>query len=206
MSPAATDGADGPGPAGFRSLAARHRIVPVWRELVADTLTPVAAFLQIVEADHRTGFLLESVEGGERWGRYSFVGRNPLATITARGPVVSTEGDLDLDAATGGRVSGQAGVLSALEAILLTFDSPWRGLLPPGWYMALHLLEANLVTPTLLGRRFTLSPVAIFVSLIFWIWLWGVPGALLSVPILVSIKVVCDRIPRVAGFGELIGR
>jgi anthranilate synthase component 1 len=131
VSPVATDGADGPGPAGFRSLAARHRIVPVWRELVADTLTPVAAFLQIVEADHRTGFLLESVEGGERWGRYSFVGRNPLATITARGPVVSTEGDLDLDAATGGRVSGQAGVLSALEAILLTFDSPDLPDLPP---------------------------------------------------------------------------
>ncbi len=102
-----------------------------------------------------------------------------------------------------GPICGVA-VLAAVG--LLTFDSPWRGLLPPGWYMALHLLEANLVTPTLLGRRFTLSPVAIFVSLIFWIWLWGVPGALLSVPILVSIKVVCDRIPRVAGFGELIGR
>jgi predicted PurR-regulated permease PerM len=89
---------------------------------------------------------------------------------------------------------------------LLTFDSPWRGLLPPLWYMALHLLEANLVTPILLGRRFTLNPVAIFVSLIFWIWLWGVPGALLSVPILVSIKVVCDRIPAMSYFGEMIGR
>ena len=71
----------------------RHRIVPVWRELVADTVTPVAAFLQIVGADGRTGFLLESVEGGERWGRYSFVGRNPLATVTAQGPAVTTDGD-----------------------------------------------------------------------------------------------------------------
>ena len=71
----------------------------------------------------------------------------------------------------------------------------WQGLLPPGWYLLLHLLEANLITPVLLGRRFTLNPVVIFVSLIFWTWLWGVPGALLSVPILVSIKVVCDRVP-----------
>ncbi len=77
----------GPGRPGFHTLASKHRVVPVWRELVADTLTPVAAFLHIVgDGDSgRTGFLLESVEGGERWGRYSFVGRNPLATITARG-------------------------------------------------------------------------------------------------------------------------
>ena len=102
-----------------------------------------------------------------------------------------------------GSVVGVA-VLAAVG--LLTFDSPWRGLLPALWFMALHLLEANLVTPILLGRRFTLNPVAIFVSLIFWIWLWGVPGALLSVPILVSFKVICDRIPSMAHLGEMIGR
>jgi predicted PurR-regulated permease PerM len=98
------------------------------------------------------------------------------------------------------------GVVILVAVGLLTFDSPWRGLLPPLWYLVLHLLEANFVTPTLLGRRFTLNPVAIFVSLIFWVWLWGVPGALLSVPILVSVKVVCDRIPAVSYLGELIGR
>jgi predicted PurR-regulated permease PerM len=47
--------------------------------------------------------------------------------------------------------------------------------------------------------------VAIFVSLMFWMWLWGVPGALLSIPILVSVKVVCDRVPSMAYLGELIG-
>jgi anthranilate synthase component 1 len=121
----------GPGAAGFRTLAARHRIVPVWRELVADTLTPVAAFLQMVEADGHAGFLLESVEGGERWGRYSFVGRRPLATITTHGTHVRTEGELDLDVATGGRVSGDGGVLAALEAVLDSFDSPDLAGLPP---------------------------------------------------------------------------
>lgn len=97
-----------------------------------------------------------------------------------------------------------AGVLVLATVGLLTFDTLWQGLLPSAWYLILHLLEANFITPVILGRRFTLNPVVIFVSLIFWIWLWGVPGALLSVPILVSIKVVCDRIPAMAPGSELL--
>ena len=89
---------------------------------------------------------------------------------------------------------------------LLTFDTLWNGLLPPAWYLLLHFLEANVITPVLLGRRFTLNPVVIFVSLIFWTWVWGVPGALLSVPILVSIKVVCDRVPAMSHVSELLTR
>jgi predicted PurR-regulated permease PerM len=87
---------------------------------------------------------------------------------------------------------------------VLTFDTLWQGLLPPAWYLLLHLLESNFITPILLGRRFTLNPVVIFVSLIFWTWLWGVPGALLSVPILVSLKVVCDRVPAMSHVSELL--
>lgn len=98
------------------------------------------------------------------------------------------------------------GVIVLATVGLLTFDSLWQGLLPPGWYLLLHLLEANLITPVLLGRRFALNPVVIFVSLIFWTWLWGVPGALLSVPILVSIKVVCDRVPAMSPVSELLTR
>ena len=97
-----------------------------------------------------------------------------------------------------------AGVLVLAAVGLLTFDVLWKGLLPPAWYLLLHLLEANFITPVLLGRRFTLNPVVIFVSLIFWTWLWGVPGALLSVPILVSIKVVCDRVPSMSSVSELL--
>jgi predicted PurR-regulated permease PerM len=99
-------------------------------------------------------------------------------------------------------------VVAVLLAIvgLLTFDTLWQWLLPAFWYLALHLLESNLVTPILLGKRFTLNPVAIFVSLIFWLWLWGIPGALLSVPILVTVKAICDRIPKAAYISELIGR
>ena len=97
-----------------------------------------------------------------------------------------------------------AGICLLAIVGLLSFDTLWKGLLPPAWYLLLHLLESNFVTPVLLGRRFTLNPVVIFVSLIFWTWLWGVPGALLSVPILVSIKVICDRIPSMSHVSELL--
>ncbi len=89
---------------------------------------------------------------------------------------------------------------------LLSFDTLWQGLLPAAWYLLLHTLEANFITPVLLGRRFTLNPVVIFVSLIFWTWLWGVPGALLAVPILVSITVVCDHVPSLSSVGELLAK
>ncbi|HEX4245253.1 MAG TPA: anthranilate synthase component I [Acidimicrobiales bacterium] len=121
--------APSPGRDEFRVLAAKHRIVPVWRELVADTLTPVGAFVRIV--GESPGFLLESVEGGERWGRYSFIGRNPLAIVTATGSTVSASGGLDLDVITGGGVTGDEGILSALESILEAFESPELPDLPP---------------------------------------------------------------------------
>jgi predicted PurR-regulated permease PerM len=97
-----------------------------------------------------------------------------------------------------------AGIILLATVGLLTFDSLWQGILPPAWYLLLHLLEADFITPVVLGRRFTLNPVVIFVSLIFWTWLWGVPGALLSVPILVSVKVVCDRVPSLSSVSELL--
>ena len=111
-----------PSPAEFARLAADHGIVPVWSEVVADTLTPVAAFLQVV--GDGPGFLLESVEGGERWGRFSFVGRAPLATLVARGRRVSASGPLAVP-------TGDNGALAALEALLDTYRSPILAGLPP---------------------------------------------------------------------------
>ncbi|MHB1583132.1 MAG: anthranilate synthase component I, partial [Acidimicrobiales bacterium] len=112
-----------PGLDRFRALAAAHAVVPVWTDVVADTLTPVAAFLNVV--GDATGFLLESVEGGERWGRYSFVGRAPLATVVARGGEVTATGSLPVPDG-GGR-----GILAALEALLERHRSPVLGDLPP---------------------------------------------------------------------------
>ena len=97
-----------------------------------------------------------------------------------------------------------AGIILLGIVGLLNFDTLWKGILPSALYLLLHLLEANFITPMLLGRRFTLNAVVIFVSLIFWTWLWGVPGALLSVPILASIKVVCDRVPTLTFVSDLL--
>jgi anthranilate synthase component I len=57
----------------FRALASEYTVVPVWNELLADLTTPVAGFARVVGDE--PGFLLESVEHAERWGRWSFVGR-----------------------------------------------------------------------------------------------------------------------------------
>jgi predicted PurR-regulated permease PerM len=98
------------------------------------------------------------------------------------------------------------GMILVGAAGFLSFDTVGLAVMPGAWYLLLHLVESNFVTPILLGRRFTLNPVAIFVSLMFWFWLWGIPGALLSVPILVSIKSVCDRFPKAELVSEFIGR
>ena len=74
----------------FRALARDYTVIPVWREVLADFTTPVAAFARLVGDDN--GFLLESVEHGERWSRWSFIGRNPLATLTSRGGQVVAAG------------------------------------------------------------------------------------------------------------------
>ncbi|HWC13265.1 MAG TPA: anthranilate synthase component I [Actinomycetota bacterium] len=78
----------------FRRLAADHNVVPVWREILADIQTPVAAFMRLDPSPH--GFLLESVEGGERWARYSFLGGDAFAVVRAKDGDVSVEGDVHL--------------------------------------------------------------------------------------------------------------
>ncbi len=107
----------------FCKLANEHRVVPVWRSLLADQVTPVAIFARCVgDAD---GFLLESVENGERWSRWSFLGRNPLATIVSRGGVVEITGPL------AEHVPEASGMLDTLEALLDEFTAPDLPDLPP---------------------------------------------------------------------------
>jgi anthranilate synthase component 1 len=99
-------------------------VVPVWRDLLADLITPVAAFARLT-ADGEPGFLLESVEHGERWSRWSFVGRRPALTLTAR------EGRITADAPLPPGVPVDAGVLAAVEALLDRYRSPRLDGLPP---------------------------------------------------------------------------
>lgn len=101
---------------------------------------------------------------------------------------------------------GEIVILIALTVVgLLTFDDPWRGLAVPGIFAALSVVERYFVTPTVVGRHLSLNPVVIVLSVLFWGAMWGVPGALLAVPILVTLKVLCDRIERLKVFGEFLG-
>ncbi|MEP7174986.1 MAG: AI-2E family transporter [Gemmatimonadales bacterium] len=88
---------------------------------------------------------------------------------------------------------------------LVTFPDVGHALLVPGAYLAVNLLQANFVTPTVLGRRLTLNPVAILIGLVFWWWIWGVGGAFIAVPLLATLKIFCDHIESLAPIGEFLG-
>jgi predicted PurR-regulated permease PerM len=89
---------------------------------------------------------------------------------------------------------------------ILTFSDLRRAFLVPAVFFGLATLEGNFVTPIILGRRLTLNPVVIFITLIFWGWMWGIAGALLAVPMLSTLKIICDRIEPLAPIGEFLGR
>ncbi|MFY9695541.1 MAG: AI-2E family transporter [Xanthobacteraceae bacterium] len=96
------------------------------------------------------------------------------------------------------------GVLIFLLAGLLTHDALWQALLPAGLYIVLHLIEGETLTPMLLAKRFTLNPALVIISLVFWFWMWGIPGAILSVPMLAITKIICDRVRPLAAFGHFL--
>ena len=85
---------------------------------------------------------------------------------------------------------------------LMVFDDVWVALMPAALQVAFHLVEANVITPTVLGRRLTMNPLLILVSLAFWGWVWGTPGALLGVPLLIIVQTVVAAAgtPDIAGF------
>jgi len=114
-----------PGEEAFCDLARDHRVVPVWRRILADTLTPVAAYKKAV--GDGPGFLLESVEGGERWGRYSFLGRNAPAMVTSTGLSVQVEPE----GALGEGLPTSEGMLSFLASLLERYRAPRLEGLPP---------------------------------------------------------------------------
>jgi predicted PurR-regulated permease PerM len=87
---------------------------------------------------------------------------------------------------------------------MLSFESLWWALLPPALYLGIHLVEGETVTPMLLARRFTLNPVLIILSLVFWFWMWGVLGAILAVPMLAILKIICDRLRPLKALGHFL--
>lgn len=98
------------------------------------------------------------------------------------------------------------GTFAVAVVALLTMDDMSQALLVPLAYGLLTGIEGSLVTPAILGRRLSLNPVVIFLGIFYWGWVWGIPGALLAVPMLLVVKVFCDRIPPLAAIGEFLGR
>jgi predicted PurR-regulated permease PerM len=96
------------------------------------------------------------------------------------------------------------GTIIFLLAGMLSFDSLWWALLPAILYFCIHLAEGETLTPMLLARRFTLNPVLIILSLVFWFWMWGVPGAILAVPMLAILKIVSDRVRPLKALGHVL--
>jgi predicted PurR-regulated permease PerM len=89
---------------------------------------------------------------------------------------------------------------------LVTFEQIGHALLVPAAYLGVNILQSQFISPLILGRRLTLNPVAIFVGLVFWWWIWGVPGAFIAVPLLATFKIFCDHIEALAPIGEFLGR
>mgnify|MGYP003664930070 FL=1 len=83
-----------------------------------------------------------------------------------------------------------------------TAETVLLGLIPAAAYLGLHTIEANVVTPSILGARFTMNPVMILIALSYFSWIWGVPGALLSVPLLLTLTALFEHIgrPNLIGF------
>jgi predicted PurR-regulated permease PerM len=87
---------------------------------------------------------------------------------------------------------------------LLTFPEITRAAIVPLAFVCLTTVEGWFITPSLVGRRLTLSPIAIVLSLFLWSWLWGAPGALIAVPTLAIFKIVCERIESMHGVAAVI--
>jgi predicted PurR-regulated permease PerM len=87
----------------------------------------------------------------------------------------------------------------------LQFGTPYMALLVAGIALMITSLEGWLLTPILMGRASSMNHVAVFVGLLFWSWAWGVWGLLLAVPMMMSIKVVCDHVDDLKPIGRFLG-
>jgi predicted PurR-regulated permease PerM len=166
------------------SLADKRRAVDIARQIE----TEISAYLGTIT-------LINCVLGLAVWGLMSLIGvPTPLlwGVIAAFANFIPYLGAMTMI------------VLLAMVG-LLTFPDLPHALLPPGAFLGLNLLEAYLLTPLILGRRLTLNPVVIFLGLTFWGWIWGIAGAILAVPIMVVLKILCEHSEPLAPIGEFLG-
>ncbi len=89
---------------------------------------------------------------------------------------------------------------------IMTFDSMADALVLPLTYAGLSIIEGQLITPLMVGRQLSLNTAIVFVAIIFWGWIWGIIGALLAVPILLTIKVMFENIEPLKPISTFIER
>lgn len=96
-----------------------------------------------------------------------------------------------------------AGLAAAVAVV--SFDHLGHAALAPAIYLAATSVEGQLITPVVLGRKLELNTVSVFVTVVFWGWLWGIAGGLMAVPFLVCVKVICDNVASLATLGSFLG-
>ena len=101
-------------------------------------------------------------------------------------------------------IGALAGIIMVGLVSLISFDSITYAIIPPMIYTLGAVLEGQFITPVLLGRRLELNAVAIFIFVALWGWAWGIVGAIIAVPLLVSVKVFCDHFDGLTSFGEFL--
>lgn len=102
-------------------------------------------------------------------------------------------------------VGAIVGALVVALVGLLEFSTLGQALIPPALYVGINALEANFITPALLGRSISLNPVMILLSLVLWGWMWGVGGAIIAVPLLAVTKIFCDSFDSLKPCGRFLG-
>jgi len=85
------------------------------------------------------------------------------------------------------------------------FSGLGQVLLGPAIYLIISTLQNNVVSPYVYGNRLKLNPLAVMIFVLFWWFIWGIPGVFLSIPIAATLKVLGDQLPRLAPLGELLG-
>ncbi|HEX5963859.1 MAG TPA: AI-2E family transporter [Gemmatimonadales bacterium] len=101
-------------------------------------------------------------------------------------------------------VGGLVNTVVLALAAFLSFEDTGQALMIPIAFTIINILEGNLITPWILGRRMRLNTVAVFIGLVFWWYLWGIPGAILAVPMMATLKIACDHIGFLAPLGEFL--
>jgi predicted PurR-regulated permease PerM len=166
------------------SYADKRRVVEIASEVernISGYLLTITAMNMLVGIANGISMWVQGMPDALLWGTLAFL----LNYIPILGPFT--------------------GILIFFFVGLFSTHTLWQAALPPVIYFAIHVIEGESVTPMLLARRFTLNPVLVIVSLFFWDWLWGVPGAFLAVPLLALTKIVADRIPMLTPLGHLLG-